>query len=101
VFREARTVSKVIFTEGYHYTDGGWFKNGDINVEVLIGGVWQKVAATVSPAYPNGNQQSVFGASYETYTFTLSESVLCDGVRISGTAGGNGDFISFNELAIS
>ena len=101
VFREARTVSKVIFTEGYHYTDGGWFKNGDINVEVLIGGVWQKVAATVSPAYPNGNQQSVFGASYETYTFTLNESVLCDGVRISGTAGGNGDFISFNELAIS
>ena len=101
VFRAARTVSKVVFTEGYNYTDGGWFKNGDINVEVLIGGKWQKVAASVSPAYPNGNQQSVFGAGYETYTFTLSESVLCDGVRISGTAGGNGDFISVNELAIS
>ena len=101
IFREARKVTTVAFTEGYNYTDGGWFKNGDINVEVLVGGTWQKVAVTVSPAYPNGDSQNVFGAGYETYTFTLSESVLCDGVRISGTAGGNGDFISVNELVVS
>ena len=68
--------------------------------EVLIGGTWQKVAASVSPAYPNGNSQNVFGSGYETYTFTLKESVLCQGVRISGAAGGNGDFISVNELVV-
>ena len=99
-FREARKVTTVAFTEGLNYTDGGWFKNGDINVEVLIGGVWQKVAATVSPTYPNGNTQTNFGASHETYTFTLAEGIVCDGVRISGTAGGNGDFISVNELTV-
>ena len=100
IFREARTVSTVTFTEGYNYTDGGWFKNGDINVEVLLNGTWQKVAASVSPAYPNGNVQSNFGAGYETYTFTLKEATVCDGVRISGAAGGNGDFISVNELTV-
>lgn len=99
-FREARKVTTVAFTEGLNYTDGGWFKNGDINVEVLIGGVWQKVEATVSPTYPNGNTQTNFGASHETYTFTLAEGIVCDGVRISGTAGGNGDFISVNELTV-
>ena len=100
IFREARKVSTVTFTEGYNYTDGGWFKNGDVNIEILVNGTWQKVAVTVSPAYPNGDRQDKFGAGYETYTFTLAESVTCDGVRISGTAGGNGDFISVNELVI-
>ena len=100
VFRDARKVSKVVFTEGYNYTDGGWFKNGNVNVEVLLNGTWQKVAASVSPAYPNGDSQTVFGAGYETYTFTLAESVVCNGVRISGTAGGNGDFFSVNELVV-
>ncbi|MBQ2988841.1 MAG: ADP-ribosylglycohydrolase family protein [Clostridia bacterium] len=99
-FREARKVSTLTFTEGYNYSDGGWFKNGDVNIEVLINGSWQKVAATASPAYPNGNQQSNFGANFETYTFTLAESVLCDGIRISGAAGGNGHFISINELTV-
>ncbi len=100
IFREARKVSTVTFTEGYHYTDGGWFKNGDINIEVLLNGQWQKVAASVSPTYPNGNAQNHFGASYETYTFTLAEGTVCDGVRISGTAGGNSVFISVNELVV-
>ena len=101
MFRETRKISKVVFTEGYHYTDGGWFKNGDINVEVLVGGQWQKATVTVSPAYPNGDAQANFGASYETYTFTLAESVLCNGVRIIGAGGGKGDFIGVNELSVS
>ena len=100
MFRQARKVNALVFTEGYNYSDGGWFKNGDVNIEVLIGGKWQKVAATASPAYPNGDSQDKFGSSYETYTFTLAEGVLCDGIRISGAGGGKGDFISINELAV-
>ncbi len=99
-FKKTRKVSTIAFTEGLHYTDGGWFKNGDINVEVLVNGEWKKAEATVSPAYPKGDSQGDFGASFETYTFTLKESVDCDGVRISGIAGGRGDFISINELVI-
>jgi hypothetical protein len=101
LFREARRVTKVAFTEGNNYTDGGWFKNGDIQIEILNGGQWQKVAATVSPAYPSGDSQDKFGVGYETYTFTLAESIVCDGIRVSGTAGGRGDFISVNELVVS
>jgi hypothetical protein len=99
MFRSARNVSTVSFTEGLHFSNGGWFKNGDISVEVFIDGEWQKVETTVSPAYPNGDSQDIFGASFETYTFTLTESKACDGVRISGTAGGGG-FVSINELVI-
>ncbi|MBQ9747533.1 MAG: ADP-ribosylglycohydrolase family protein [Clostridia bacterium] len=99
-FRETRTVSALVFTEGLHYTDGGWFKDGDVRVEVLRDGKWQTVETTVSPAYPSGNAQSDFGASYETYTFTLAQSVDCDGVRVIGTAGGNGDFIGVSELVV-
>ena len=100
MFREARKVSTLTFTEGRNYTDGGWFKNGEINIEVLIDGTWQKVNASVSPTYPQGNVKTNFGADFETYTFTLAESVLCDGIRISGAGGGNGDFISVNELVV-
>ena len=100
-FRTARTVSALVFTEGLHYTDGGWFKDGSVRVEVLVDGKWQTADATVTPAYPSGNAQSDFGASYESYTFTLAQSVTCDGVRIAGKAGGKGDFISINELSIS
>ncbi len=99
-FRETRKISTLIYTEGNHYTDGGWFKNGDIHIDVLVDGEWKEVEATASPAYPTGNSQGDFGASFETYTFTLKESVDCDGIRISGLAGGKGDFISANELVV-
>ena len=99
-FRETRTVSTIAFTEGQHYTDGGWFKNSDSGVEILVDGEWQAVETTVSPAYPNGNTQEQFGASFETYTFTLKSSAECDGIRIIGTAGGNGDFVGINELSV-
>ena len=99
-FREARTITKVIFTEGKHYSDGGWFKNGDIHIEALVNGEWKEVSASASPAYPNGDSQDAFGASYETYTFALTESLSCEGIRISGAAGGKDDFISINELIV-
>ena len=99
-FRTARKISEISFTEGLHYTDGGWFKNGDVCVEILTDGTWTKAEATVSPAYPNGDAQSAFGNSHETYVFTLKTSTECDGIRIIGTAGGNGKFISVNELSV-
>ena len=99
-FKTARKVSIVIYTEGLHYTDGGWFKNGNIRVEILKNGEWQTAEATVSPAYPNGDEQGNFGNSFETYTFTLKEATECEGVRIIGKAGGKGDFVSINELSV-
>jgi len=100
MFREARKVNTLTFTEGVHYTSGGWFQEGDIGVEVFIDGKWQKVSATASPAYPRGNSMADFGTGYETYTFTLAEGVLCEGVRIIGKGGGSSTFISVSELVV-
>ncbi|MBQ8497853.1 MAG: ADP-ribosylglycohydrolase family protein [Clostridia bacterium] len=99
-FRETRKISQIVYTEGLHYTDGGWFKNGEIAVEILVNGEWKTVEASVSPAYPNGDSQASFGTSFETYMFTLKEATDCDGFRIVGKGGGNGDFIGINELSV-
>ena len=99
-FRTTRKVSTLTYTEGLHYTDGGWFKNGEVHIEALIDGKWEEVEATASPAYPTGDSQGDYGAPFETYTFTLKESVDCDGIRISGIAGGKDDFIGANELSV-
>lgn len=101
VYKNARKVSKIEFTEGSHFEDGGWFKNGDISVELYINGEWVKAQATVSPSYPGGNTKGAFGNAYETYTFKLSEATECNGVRVIGAAGGSSGFISVSEMTVS
>lgn len=96
-----REMTCVVFTEGNHFNNGGWFKNGDVHVEVRVNGVWIRPECTVSPAYPSGDAQSEFGSGYETYTFTLNEAVMGTGIRLCGTAGGSSGFISVSELEIN
>ncbi len=91
------TISGVEFTEGKHFQDGGWF-NGAPYIEVLVGGIWQKVEATISTPYPTGNTQSDYGNSFDTYTFTFDAPIECEGVRISGKPGGSAYFISIGEI---
>jgi len=99
-YAEEREVTAVEFTEGNHFNNGGWFRNGDVHVEVYVNGQWIRPECTVSPAYPNGDTQSAFGSGYNTYTFTLNEAIVCSGVRLYGTAGGSSGFISIGELAV-
>jgi PKD repeat protein len=100
IFTGEKTVSYVEFTEGMHFKNGGWFKNGDIRVEMLVNGKWTAVDTDISSPYPNGDAQSVFGSNFETYTFALKSPVSCKGVRIIGTAGGEASFISVSELEV-
>ncbi len=100
IFRETKKVTTVEFTEGGHFTGGGWFKNGTISIEALIDGVWTKVETSASPAYPNSDTMADFGASYETYVFTLTTPIDCDGIRVRGMAGGSQSFISISELVV-
>lgn len=100
LFRETTKISAVVFTEGGHFASGGWFKNGDISVEALVDGVWTKVETSVSPAYPASDDMAAFGSSYETYTFTLTTPIDCDGIRVIGLAGGTSSFISISELTV-
>ncbi len=91
------TITGVAFTEGIHFSNGGWFEAVP-DVEVLIDGVWTKVTvASVSPDYPIGGQKD-HGDFFDTYTFTFAEEVKCDGVRLIGVAGGAGRYISVGEI---
>ncbi len=100
VFYRKKTVSAVTFTEGANFNDGGFFKDGNIRVEVLIDGEWRTADATPDKPYPVGNTQSAFGQNYDTYRFVLASPVECGGVRIIGAAGGSMHFISVSELSI-
>lgn len=96
-FSQSFVLTGVHFTEGKHFKDGGWFV-GAPYVEVLVDGKWVKQDATISEAYPTGSTMDDFGSSFETYTFTFTNEVACDGVRIAGIPGGSAYFVSIAEI---
>ncbi len=98
-FSANKKFSKVVFTEGKHFWDGGWFANGDLRVQVRQNGAWIAAQASPSPAYPNANNQSLFGPNFESYTFSLNNAIG-DGIRIIGSAGGSANFVSIGELEV-
>ncbi len=100
VYSQEKSVSVVKFTEGNHFGNGGWFKDGDLRIEIYDGEKWTQVKTAVSPAYPKGNSRGTFGDAFETYTFTFDKSYNCYGVRLIGTAGGSSTFISVAELDV-
>ena len=87
--------NRVLFQEGRHFFDGGFFEPGTLTVQVLQSGVWVEVTGLlITPAYAANN-----GISYETYELTF-DSTVGDGIRIYGAPGGDADFISVGELLV-
>lgn len=97
IYTDEKTVSEVVFTEGGHFGNGGWFIGETLKVQVLVNDQWVDADCTVSPAYPKNSGST---KSYETYTFTLKTPVKCQGVRLFGAAGGSSTFISVGELTV-
>ncbi|MBE6672153.1 MAG: hypothetical protein E7599_01335 [Ruminococcaceae bacterium] len=96
IYREEKTVSKVVFTEGMSFGNGGWFTT--LEVQVLVNGEWKAVEYTMDgDEYPLKNN----GKNYDTYTFVLNTPTKCDGVRLCGKAGGSQTFISIGELTVN
>ena len=86
-----RTFTKLVFQEGKHFGDGGWFTT--LTVQVRQGGQWVGVSnLAITPAYAGNN-----GVSYETYTLTF-DPIQADAIRIHGDPGGSADFVSVGEL---
>ena len=100
LYRTPRTVSEISFTEGNHFWDGGWFRDGAPAIEVWTGSEWVRCDCETTPAYPVSNTRALFGDGYDTYVFRLAEPVECRGVRLIGTAGGEHGFISIAELEV-
>ncbi|HYD49885.1 MAG TPA: PKD domain-containing protein, partial [Terriglobales bacterium] len=93
-FTESHDFTRVVFQEGRHFEDGGWFAT--LTVQVRQGGVWQNITGlAISPPYPGINN----GVTYETYTLDFP-SVTGDAIRIYGVPGGASTFISVGELEV-
>lgn len=90
-------ISKVIFQEGGHFDGGGWFKDGEIRLELKINGKWQTVDSSINPIYPVGNTKVDFGKGGDAYVFTFNRT-SCSAFRVIGTPGGHEKFISCGEL---
>lgn len=93
-------IELVEFTEGGNFFDGGWFADGTMTLEVNIDYKWVEADFICSPEYPASNDRADFLPDFETYTMTLSEPVVCRGVRLRGKAGGDANFISCGEFRV-
>jgi len=93
-YSSTQTFSRVVFQEGMHFGDGGWFKT--VTVQVRQNGVWKTVTGLQTvPLYPATND----GQSHETYTFDFN-AVSGDGIRLHGAPGGSDAYISVGELEV-
>ncbi|HXV12764.1 MAG TPA: PKD domain-containing protein [Candidatus Krumholzibacteria bacterium] len=92
-FLETRYFSKLVFQEGIHFADGGWFD--DLDVEVLEGSTWLPVAnLQVVPPYRAND-----GINFDMYTLTFTAQAGT-AVRVVGAPGGSADYISVGELRV-
>ena len=98
-FDEEQTFETVVFQEGYHFADGGWFADGTLKVQVRQNGEWKDIDAEVTPDYPVSDNYFDFGNPLEIYTFTF-EPVTGDGIRLAGKPGGIWSFFSISELRV-
>ena len=93
-FASARSFNRVVFQEGKHFADGGWFTS--LTVQVRQAGNWVNVARLAStPAYPGINN----GVNFESYSLQF-DAITGDAIRIYGAPGGTAAFISVAELQV-
>jgi len=91
-------VCTVVFWEGGHWGDGGWFGSAP-KIQALVGGEWQDVNTSVTPAYP-GDSREAQGNTHESYIFIFDEPLSCSGVRIVGANNSLAGHVSITELEI-
>jgi hypothetical protein len=84
---------RVVFQDGKHFVDGGWFVG--LKLQVRQGVVWVDVpGVVVSPAYAG-----MTSPTFTTYRFDFPP-ISGDAIRIDGVPGGSNKFISVGELRV-
>lgn len=92
-FAQPRQFTGLLFQEGIHFWDGGWFD--DVRVQVRSGALWQDVSGMAfTPAYDGDD-----GVHYETHEISFTPT-SGNGIRIIGDPGGVASFISVGELRV-
>ena len=90
-----RRMSRLVYVPGRQDSLGGWFASAP-RVEVRISGEWMPVAGLqCEPPY----SPDFTALEYDEYTFTF-ESVVADGIRLTGEPGGPMRFTSISELEV-
>lgn len=93
-FTSSQTFGSVVFQEGIHAANGGWFSSAP-RVQLRIGGQWiDAQGITITPTYAGQS-----GQHYATYTLRFN-ATAADGIRVAGTPGGSANFISCGELRV-
>ncbi|MEK6677094.1 MAG: PQQ-dependent sugar dehydrogenase [Planctomycetota bacterium] len=91
-FPQPRQFTGLVFQEGKHFFDGGWFDA--LQLQVRSGLVWNTVNVNPIPTYAGNN-----GITFETYEYAFAP-ITGDAIRIYGQPGGSADFISVGELRV-
>gem|GEM_PF-2513944 len=97
-FDKEYIVSYVIFWEGGHWNDGGWFGSAPY-LQVKVDGVWKDVETQLSPEYPGDSLQEQ-NPSNESYTFVLKTPVKCSAVRVAGAPNSLAGHASCAEIEV-
>jgi hypothetical protein len=88
-------VHTVRFIEGDHFTDatsnGGWLTS--LRFEAHISGNWTPLTGTLS-------SPQLTTRPFEVLDFIVTSPIMATGVRLIGTAGGTGQFVTCAELDI-
>jgi len=100
-FASLQSFTRVVFQEGRHFPDGGFFDPPkSLVVQVRsAGGGWERAPGTWNPRY-TGLLTGKAAISFETFTWIIDPPMLGDAIRIYGTPGGSADFISCAELEV-
>lgn len=89
-----RWFNRVVYVPGPQDSLGGWFADGP-HLEVRVEGEWVDIETNLVPSYPN----DYTALEEDAYVFSF-EPVCADGVRLSGTAGGDFRYTSIAELEV-
>lgn len=91
-------VKQVLFWEGGHWNDGGWFGSSP-KLQCYVNGEWVDADCEISPAYPGDNRDAQ-GLPYEHYFFTLEETVTCSKIRVVGANNSLAGHASCSEIEV-
>jgi hypothetical protein len=94
-YDRAVPVHVIRFVEGDHFrdsnADGGWFTS--VSIQVLIGSDWVAPAGVWSEPLDSSRP-------FQILDYTLGTPAFITGVRLNGTAGGLGSFVTCAEIDV-
>lgn len=92
------SVSKLCYQMGCTWNSGGWFRNGTLHLQGLIGDVWTDIEVINDVNYPNSDQRKDFIEC--SIFYFIFNPITVSGIRIIGEAGGSEHFVSVSQIEV-